>query len=50
MRWLIFVILLAFWMLGFATGNTLGGFVHLLVLLALVVLAFHLFSGRHSIV
>lgn len=50
MLWTIFVILLILWLLGFATGTTFGGLVHLLIVLALIVLIFNLISGRRSAV
>jgi hypothetical protein len=46
----MFVILLVLWLLGFATGTTFGGLVHLLIVLALIVLIFNLISGRRSVV
>ncbi len=46
MLWTIFVILLVMWLLGLVTAYTFGGFVHLLLVLALVVLVIQLFSGR----
>lgn len=49
MLWTIFVILLVLWLLGLVTAYTFGGFVHLLLVLAVVVLAFQLLSGRRAI-
>lgn len=46
MLWTIFVILLILWLLGVVTSYTLGGFVHLLLLIALVVLLINLITGR----
>jgi len=46
MLWTIILILLVLWLLGFVTGTTFGGFVHLLIVLAVVVLIFNLISGR----
>ena len=46
MLWTIFVILLVLWLLGLVTGTTFGGFVHLLIVLAVVVLIYNLISGR----
>jgi hypothetical protein len=46
MLWTIFVILLILWLLGFATGTTFGGLVHLLIVLAVIVLLYNLFTGR----
>lgn len=49
MLWTIFVILLVLWLLGLVTSYTLGGFVHILLVLAVVVLVFQLISGRRAI-
>jgi len=49
MLWTIFVILLVLWLLGLVTSYTLGGFVHILLVFALVVLVFQLISGRRAV-
>jgi len=46
MLWTIFVILLVLWLVGLVSSYTLGGFIHLLLLLALVVLLINLITGR----
>lgn len=46
MLWTIFVILLILWLLGVVSSYTLGGFIHLLLVVALVVLLINLLSGR----
>lgn len=46
MLWTIFVILLVLWLLGLVSSYTLGGFIHLLLVLAVVVLVIQLISGR----
>ena len=50
MLWTIFVILLVLWLLGIVSSYTLGGFIHILLVLALVVLVVNLLSGRSSAV
>jgi hypothetical protein len=50
MLWTIFVILLVLWLLGVVTSYTLGGFIHLLLVVALVVLLIQLISGRRPVV
>jgi hypothetical protein len=50
MLWTIFVILLILWLLGFVTGTTFGGLIHLLILLAVIVLIYNLISGRRSVI
>ncbi|HKD58999.1 MAG TPA: lmo0937 family membrane protein [Terracidiphilus sp.] len=48
MLWTIFAVLLVLWLLGIVSSYTLGGFIHLLLVLALVVLAIQLISGRRA--
>src|SRR5271168_3725372 len=48
MLWTIFVILLVLWLLGLVSSYTLGGFIHILLVLALVVLVINLLSGRRT--
>jgi len=50
MLWTIFVILLVLWLVGVVSSYTLGGFIHLLLVLALVALVFQLLSGRRAVV
>ncbi len=50
MLWTIFVILLVLWLLGVVTSYTLGGFIHILLVLAVVALVFQLISGRRPVV
>jgi hypothetical protein len=49
MLWTIFVILLVLWLLGLVTSYTLGGFVHILLVLAVVVLVINLLQGRKAV-
>lgn len=49
MLWTIFVILLVLWLLGLVTSYTLGGFIHVLLLLALVVLVYRIIEGRRIV-
>jgi hypothetical protein len=49
MLWTVFVVLLVLWALGFVSGYAIGGFIHLLLVLAVVVLIIQLISGRRSI-
>ena len=46
MLWTIFVILLVLWLLGLVSSYTLGGFIHLLLIIAIVVLVIQLIQGR----
>jgi hypothetical protein len=49
MLWTIFVILLFLWVLGMVTSTTLGGFIHLLLLIAIVVVLIRVIQGRRVI-
>ena len=49
MLWTIFVVLCVLWLLGLVTSYTFGGFVHILLVFAVVVLLFQLFSGRRTV-
>ena len=46
MLWTIFVILLILWLLGLVTSYTMGGFIHILLVIALVVIVIQLVQGR----
>jgi len=46
MLWTIFVILLILWLLGLVSSYTLGGFIHILLVIALVVLVIELVGRR----
>ena len=49
MLWTIFVILLVLWLLGVIGSYTMGGLIHLLLVLAVIVLIFQLLSGRRAV-
>jgi len=49
MLWTIFVIMLILWLLGLVSGYTLGGFIHILLVIAVVVLILRLISGRRVV-
>lgn len=40
------VILIVLWLLGLVTANTMGGFIHVLIVIAVVVILLRLISGR----
>ena len=46
MLWTLAVILFVLWALGLATSYTIGGLIHLLLVVALVVLVFQIIQGR----
>jgi hypothetical protein len=49
MLWTIFVILFILWLLGMVTSYTLGGFIHILLVLALVAVVIQLITGRQPL-
>jgi Family of unknown function (DUF5670) len=49
MVWTIFVILLLLWFLGVVTSYTMGGFIHILLVLAIVVVLIRVIQGRRPI-
>ena len=46
MLWTIFVILLVLWLLGMVSSYTLGGYIHLLLIIAVVVIIIRVIQGR----
>jgi hypothetical protein len=49
MLWTIFVVLLILWALGMVSSYTLGGFIHVLLVVALVVVLVRVIQGRRPI-
>jgi hypothetical protein len=49
MLWTIAVILFVLWVLGLATAYTVGGLIHLLLVIALVVVLIQVISGRRRV-
>ena len=46
MLYTIAVILIILWLLGLVTSYTMGGFIHILLVVAVIILIFRLVSGR----
>jgi hypothetical protein len=46
MLWTIFVILMILWLLGLVSGYTIGGFIHILLVIAIVVVLIRIIQGR----
>lgn len=46
MLWTIFVILLILWLLGMVTSATLGGFIHILLIMAIALVLIRIINGR----
>jgi hypothetical protein len=49
MLWTLFVILLVLWLLGLITSYTFGGFIHILLVVAIAVILIQLITGRRAI-
>jgi hypothetical protein len=49
MLWTITIILLILWLLGVVSSYTFGGWIHILLVLAVIVLIFNLLSGRRAL-
>jgi Family of unknown function (DUF5670) len=49
MLWTIFVILLVLWLLGVVTSYTLGGFIHVLLVIAIILAVMQLIQGRRAL-
>jgi hypothetical protein len=47
--WTIFVILVVLWLLGMVSSYTLGGFIHILLVLAIVVVLIRVIQGRRPV-
>jgi hypothetical protein len=46
MLWTIAVVLIVLWLLGLITAHTMGGFIHVLVVIAVIVVLLRLIQGR----
>jgi hypothetical protein len=49
MLWTIFVVLLVLWLLGMVSSYTLGGFIHILLVIALAVVLIRVIQGRRPV-
>jgi hypothetical protein len=49
MLWTIAIVLLVLWALGLLTSFTMGGFIHVLIVLAVIVLIVQLVQGRRAV-
>lgn len=49
MLWTIFVVLLVLWLLGLVSSYTLGGYIHILLLVALAVMLIRVIQGRRPV-
>ena len=49
MLWTITILLVVLWAIGLVSSYTLGGWIHILLVLAVIILIFNLLSGRRAI-
>lgn len=49
MLWTIFAVLLVLWFLGLVTSYTMGGFIHILLVLAIITVLIRVIQGRRVI-
>lgn len=49
MLWTIFMILVVLWVLGLVSGHTIGGFIHILLVIAIVVVLIRVIQGRRAV-
>lgn len=49
MLWTIFVVLLVLWLLGMVTSYTMGGFIHILLLVAIAAVLIRVIEGRRPV-
>ncbi len=49
MLWTIFVILMILWLLGMISGYMIGGFIHILLVIAIVVVLIRIIQGRRPL-
>jgi hypothetical protein len=49
MLWTLAVVLLVLWLLGIVSGYTMGGFIYILLVVALVMVLVRLISGRRTV-
>jgi hypothetical protein len=49
MLWTIFVLVLVLWLLGLVSSSILGGYMHLLLVIALVVVVIRVMQGRRPV-
>lgn len=49
MLWTIVVILVVLWLLGMLTSTALGGFIHILLVIAVIVIVVRLIQGRKGL-
>jgi hypothetical protein len=49
MLWTIAVILVILWLLGFVSSYTMGGFIHILLVIAVIIILINIVGGRRAL-
>jgi Family of unknown function (DUF5670) len=49
MLWTILVILVVLWLAGMVSSYTMGGFIHILIVVAVIILVYNLVTGRRGV-
>lgn len=49
MLWSVFIALIVLWLIGIVSSNTLGGFIHILLIVAIVVVLIKIISGKNPL-
>ena len=49
MLWTIAIVLLVLWSLGLVSSYTMGGFIHILLVIAIIVVLLHIIQGRRRL-
>jgi hypothetical protein len=49
MLWTIAVVMIALWLLGLVTSTTMGGFIHVLLVIAIVMVLVNVIRGRRAV-
>ncbi len=49
MLWTVFIILILLWLIGIVSSNTLGGFIHVLLIVAIIVILVKIIKGKNPL-
>lgn len=49
MLWTIAIVLIVLWLLGIVSSYTMGGFIHILLVIAIIVILVNIINGRRSV-
>ncbi len=49
MLWTVFIVLIVLWLIGIVSSTTLGGFIHIFLIIAIVVVLIKIISGKNPL-